>query len=47
MHIRFSEVAADLTVDMPQRAWSKEELGNLEGSVNVFRKILVEMFDDR
>lgn len=42
---RYSEIGTDVTGDIGQKAWSKEDPGNQERSVKEFRKMLVQSFD--
>lgn len=46
LNTRHSEIGADVTGDMGQRAWGMDDLGILENRVQKLKKMLVDAFDD-
>lgn len=45
LHVRYSTILDDVTVNMGQQTWSEEELGSLE-MVTGFKRLLVETFHE-
>lgn len=46
VHIRYNKIVAGGTGDMGQQKWGDDDLSSLEGSGNVFQKMLAGTFDE-
>lgn len=47
VHTRYNEIVAGATGDVEQRAWGAVDLSTFESRVKIFKKMLIDAFDER